>query len=143
NYSAAVGGQVHQYTYADTANQKWVFEDTSTPTLSTAPSTSVTSGQKYYLRSDKSGLFLSAQNGGTISGTTVDQENFTGGPSQMRTIIDIGGGYYNLICNNSNLALDIPNGSDSNSLTMQIYSQNGLSPGNINYPITGTGHLRC
>lgn len=136
---AASGSAVHQFTYNGTANQKWVFEDASQPTQSTAPATSVTSGQKYYLRSDHSGLFMSAQSGGTAPFTTVDQENFTGSTSQMWTIIDIGGGYDNLICNNSNLALDVPNGSDSNSLTMQLYSQNGLPPQQYKLSNNGDG----
>ncbi|HEY5583697.1 MAG TPA: RICIN domain-containing protein [Ruminiclostridium sp.] len=72
-------------------------------------------------------------NGGTSNrGAQIQQweDNAANNTNQQWKIVDLGNGYYKLVCRTSNMVMDDPNGSTSNGTIIQQYDDNAVN--NIN-----------
>ncbi len=95
---------------------------TPTATAIATPKPILTSSGSYFsLKNLQSGLVLDDTNGGTASGTPVQQWTpFTGNTNQQWSLLSSGNGYYTLLNQHSGLALADPGGSTANGTPVQL-----------------------
>jgi hypothetical protein len=113
-------------------NQEWQF----VPVASQAP----TAGEVFKLVSAVSGSTIDVSGQSTANGAQIVEESNSGGLSQEWTVQSAGNGYYNLINNNSGLALDDTNGSTSDGTVMQQYQIVGTGNSNQQWMFTSLGN---
>ncbi|HEY5583698.1 MAG TPA: RICIN domain-containing protein [Ruminiclostridium sp.] len=91
----------------------------------------IDSSSYYKIVNRTSGKVL--DNGGTSNrGAQIQQwaDNAANNTNQQWKIVDLGNGYYKLICRTSNMVMDDPSGSTSNGTIIQQYDDNAVN--NIN-----------
>ena len=100
-------------------------------TFASAPATPSTprAGQTYRIANRLTGKPFGVSGASTANGAQIVQWTDDGDPDQQWTLLDAGGGWYNLVDVNSGLALDDTNGSTANGNKMQQWA---LGTGNSN-----------
>lgn len=107
------GTVLQQYTcYANNLNQQWLF----TPS----------SGGYYEVTTHNSNTAAwNVVNNGTSAGTNMQLWAYGGGLNEQFEPVLLSSGYYKFIDRNSGLCLNVPGGSNSNQLPLQINTCNG------------------
>jgi len=98
-------------------------------TVASAPSTptSPRAGQTYRIVNKLTGKPFGVAGASTTNGAQIVQWTNDADPDQQWTLMDAGGGWYNVVDVNSGLALDDTNGSTSNGTVMQQWALNSGS----------------
>lgn len=110
-------------------------------TVAGAPSTptSARSLQTYRIVNRLSGKPIGVNGGSTANGGQIVQWSNDSDPDQQWTLVDAGGGYYNILDVNSGLALDDTGGSTTNGTQMQQWALSGGSS-NQQWQLTSLGN---
>src|SRR5260370_18286281 len=97
--------------------------------VASAPSrpTSPRAGQTYRIVNKLTGNTVGVGGASTTNGAEIGQWTNDADPDQQWTLMDAGGGWYNVVDVNSGLALDDTNGSTSNGTVMQQWALNSGS----------------
>jgi glucosylceramidase len=113
--SISNGTVLQQYTcYANNLNQEWLF--------------TATSGGYYKVTTyNSSAVGWDVVNSGTSPGTNVQLYTYGGGLNEQFQPALLATGYYEFIDRNSGLCLNVPGGSNSNGLQLQINTCNGAT----------------
>ena len=126
------GQSLELYNSNSTSAQQFVLKSANDITQGTMRVTSqndLSSGAAYYIRPIISGLYLTAKDGGDDNGTPISQEEYDPTAAQQWILTDAGDGSYYITSVGSftKRHIDVPAGSSSDWLRLQLYSQNQTS----------------
>ncbi|MCU1493289.1 MAG: Ricin lectin [Acidimicrobiaceae bacterium] len=129
NGALADGTAIQQWSASSgDANQQWEFVPVNTLTP--------VSGHIYKVVSAATGNPIDVTGSSMTAGAGIVEEADSAGLSQDWTLQSAGSGYYNLVDNNSQMALDDTGGSISNGTQMQQYTIAGTGNSNQQWQLT-------
>ena len=133
------GSQAKQWEYAEGNDQKWYFEDTEQPTISSPTDSGV-----YFIRSRNSGQYLDVYDSQDANGTSIIQYYFHGSKNQQFMLISTGDGYYKIAPINSTTGkvLDVTGGVNANFVYIQLCSDNNTDAQKFKFISNGNGTYR-
>lgn len=108
-------------------------------TAAVEPVDTIVSTGIYYIRNQKSGLYLDVAGAGTNNGATLMQYYYNGSPNQTFKIIKVGDYYEIIPIYAPNMRLDIRNASTENEAALQLYESNSTNAQRFSIESTGNG----
>lgn len=128
---------IQQWAYSSgDLNQQWALVGTPRAAAAVTPS----AGGAYRIVSQVSGKPFGVAGASTSNGAQIVGSADDAALDQVWTLVDAGGGYFNLINGNSGLALDDTNGSTSNGTVMQQWAITGTGNANQQWAIRSLGN---
>ena len=103
------------------------------------PVASILSNGIYYIRNQKSGLYLDVANAGTTDGSLLMQYYYNGSDNQRFKVTKINDYYEISPMHAQDKRLDISNASTDNEAALQLYSSNGTNAQKFSIESTGNG----
>ncbi len=120
---------------AGNLNQQWQLIGTPRAAPAAAPA----AGGAYRIVNQASGKPFGVVGASTANGAQIAGSADDAALDQVWSLVDAGGGYFNVIDGNSGLALDDTNGSTSNGTVMQQWAISGTGNANQQWRITSVG----